>query len=274
VLKVAQARLAMQQLTLRQVRALAESGLRSTLDVSFAEVAVSEAELALYQAENSARAQRSLLSAAIGEEKDGQFAVEDVPLGDRIPNDPEILVGQALRDRPELAVAKLNESAAERFAEAEKKLRYPAVTAVAVLGAAPFRQKDFADKYSAVGLNVAIPFLNGGLYSARRAEAEFRARGSEREAAAIGVQIAAGVRLAWAEADNAWRRLDVTARLADQAAKALRLAKARYEIGLSGIVELTQAQVSETAAQIASASAKYEYLTRVANLNYATGALR
>ena len=64
VLQVAQARVEMQKLTLRQVQALAASSLKSSLDVSFAEVAVSEAELALYQAENAARANRALLSAA------------------------------------------------------------------------------------------------------------------------------------------------------------------------------------------------------------------
>ena len=82
------------------------------------------------------------------------------------------------------------------------------------------------------------------------------------------------MRVAWLEADTAWRRLDVTSRLVDQANTSLRLANARYEIGLSGILELTQAQVSQTSAQIAAANAKYDYLTRVANLHFAIGALR
>ena len=72
----------------------------------------------------------------------------------------------------------------------------------------------------------------------------------------------------------AWRKLDVTAKLVDQSTTALRLANARYEIGLSGILELTQAQLSQTSAQISAANAKYDYMTRVANLNYAIGAFR
>jgi outer membrane protein len=274
VLKVAQARLEMQRVTLRQVRALAASSLKSTLDVSFAEVLVSEAELALYQAENTAKANHALLSAAIGDEKDTLFAVADVPLPGRVVDDAETLVQEALKNRPELSVAKLNQSAAERFAQAEKKLRYPAISAVGVVGIVPIHQKNFSDQYSAAGLNISIPFLNGGLYSARRAEAEFRARGTEKDTEALAIQVAANVRVAWIEADNAWRRIDVTARLVDQATTALRLAKARYDIGLSGILELTQAQLSQTSAQIAGANAKYDYLTRMANLNYAIGALR
>jgi outer membrane protein len=274
VLSVAQARLDMQLLTLRQVRALAESSLKSTLDVSFAEVAVSEAELALYQAENTAKANHALLSAAIGNDKDEQFVVADVSLPGRIDDDAETLVAEALKNRPELSVAKLNQSAAERLAQAEKKLRYPAISAVGVVGVVPVHQSEFSSQYSAAGLNISIPFLNGGLYSARRAEAELRARSSEKDAEALTVQIASGVRVAWIEANNAWRRLDVTARLVDQATRALRLAKARYDIGLSGILELTQAQLAQTSAQIASANAKYDYATRVANLNYAVGAFR
>lgn len=274
VLKVAQARLDMQRVTLRQVKALAESSLKSTLDVSFAEVAVSEAELALYQAENTTKANHALLSAAIGQEQDSQFEVADVPLPGRVSEDAETLVQQALRDRPDLSMASLNRIAAERFVEAERKLRYPAISAVGAVGVIPIHQSNFASNYSGAGLNVTIPFLNGGLFTARRQEAEFRALGAEKDAAALAVQIAASVRVAWIEADNAWRKIDVTARLVDQAATALRLAKARYEIGLSGILELTQAQLWLTSAQIASASAKYDYLTRVSNLNYATGVLR
>src|SRR6185295_16897164 len=106
----------------------------------------------------------------------------------------------------------------------------------------------------------SIPFLNGGLYAARREEAEYRARQSEKEAEVIALQIASGVRVAWIDADNAWRRLDITTKLVDQAATTLRLANARYEIGLSGILELTQAQLAQTSAQLAAASAKYDYL--------------
>jgi outer membrane protein len=274
VLTVARARLEMHRVTLRQVRALAASSLKSTLDVSFAEVSVSEAELALYQAENAAKASRAVLAAAMGEPGNPELSVVDVPLPGPLAGDMEALVAEALRNRPDLAVSNLNQSAAQRFAEAEKKLRYPAISAVAVVGTGPIHERNFSDHYSAAGLNISIPFLNGGLNSARRAEAEFRARGSAKEVEALALQIGAAVRVAWIEADTAWRRLDVTARLTDQAATALRLAKARYDIGLSGILELTQAQVALTSAQTANASAKYEYLSQLANLTYATGAFR
>ena len=59
-----------------------------------------------------------------------------------------------------------------------------------------------------------------------------------------------------------------------QATEALRLAQARYDAGLGSIVELTQAQLTQTSAQIGAAVAKFDYLSRRSLLDYATGAIR
>ena len=274
VLKVAQATVDARRVTLRQVQALAASSLRSTLDVSFAEVAVSEAELDLYQAENRAKSSHALLSAALGYEKDEPFLLADVASPPELTPDLEQLVKEALSSRPDLAALRLDESADRRFAEAERRLMYPSFSLIAAAGVVPAHQQPFPGNYSAAGVNVTIPVLNGGLFSARRAEAQFRAQATGKKAEELAIDVAAAVRLAWFEANNAFRRLDVTARLVQQAAQALHLASARYDAGLGGIVELTQAQLAQTSAQIAAVNARYEYLNRLARLSYATGALR
>jgi outer membrane protein len=58
-----------------------------------------------------------------------------------------------------------------------------------------------------------------------------------------------------------------------QAALALDLAQARYNLGLGSIVELSQAQLNLTQAQIEAASAKYDYQIQTSLLNYQAGAL-
>jgi outer membrane protein len=88
------------------------------------------------------------------------------------------------------------------------------------------------------------------------------------------VRIARDVRVAWLDANDAFRRLDVTARLVAEANEALRLSQGRYENALGSIVEMNQAQLNQTSAEIAAASAKYEYLSRRAALSYAMGTLR
>jgi outer membrane protein len=66
----------------------------------------------------------------------------------------------------------------------------------------------------------------------------------------------------------------LTDQLLQQAQLALDLAQGRYDLGLSSIVELSQAQLNLTSAQIASASARYDYQTQWTVVQYQTGALR
>jgi outer membrane protein len=72
-------------------------------------------------------------------------------------------------------------------------------------------------------------------------------------------------------ADNAQKRLSLTADLLAQANLALDLAQTRYNLGLSSIVELSQAQLQKTSAEIGAASAKYEYGLQRAVLDYQIG---
>jgi outer membrane protein len=274
VLKAAQAAVDNRSLTLRQVRALAASLLKSTLDVSFTEVALSEAELQLYRAENDVQAGRARLAAALGFETSAPFELTDTALPAPLVPEPDSLIAQALKDRPDLAVLTLNRDAAARFADAEKRLRYPSITALGTAGVLPAHDDRLHGTYSAAGVNLNIPVLNGGLFAARRTEAELRAKAASSDIQDLAVLIARDVRFAWLEANTAFRRLAVTARLVAETAQALRLAQLRYDNGLGSIVELNQAQFSQTSAEIEAASAKYEYLSRRSSLDYAIGALR
>jgi len=274
VLKVAQAALEQRRTTLRQIRALAGSLLKSTLDVSFAEVAVSESELLLYQAENDVHAGRARLSAAMGFDREQNVTLVAPDLPTPLEASPESAISAALRDRPDLEALGLNREAAHRFAEAEAKLRYPTITALGAGGVVPVRDRTLHDSYAAAGVNISIPILNGGLFNARQSEAELRAQAAEKDVRALALAISRDVQTAWLDTKNAFQRLAVTDRLAQQASEALRLAQVRYDNGLSGILELTQAQFAQTSAQIGTASARFDYLARHAILDYQMGALR
>jgi outer membrane protein len=274
VLKVAQAVVDNRRLTLRQVRALAQSSLKSTLDVSFAEVAVSEAELALFGAENDVQASRARLTATLGAAQTNAIELADEPMPPMLEPDPEVVLTRALNQRPDLAALRLSRDAGHRFASAERALSNPTISLVGVAGALPATDPRLHDTYSAAGLNVSVPVLNGRLYAARQNEAELRARAADKDVEDLTVQISGQVRVAWLEANTAFRRLDVTARLVAQAEQSLHLAQTRYDIGLGSIVELNQAQLSQVTAEIAAANAKYDYLSRRAALAFVMGALR
>jgi len=274
VLKVAQETVDVRRVTLRQINALAQSALRSTLDVSFAQVNVSQAELDLFRADNDAKASHARLSAAMGYDRDQPFSLTDEELPPPLDPDVNALITQAISERPDLAVLQLSRDALTNYADAEKRLKNPTITAAAVAGVAPLRDEKLPEAYSAAGVNMSIPILNGGLFKARRQEAESHAAAASKDVEDLSVQISRDVQVAWLDANDAFRRLDVTARLVAEANEALRLAQARYDNALGSIVELNQAQLNQTAAEIAAASAKYEYLSRRAALNYAIGTLR
>ena len=273
--RVAQAALDNRRLVLRQIDALAASSLKSTLDVRFAQVAVSEAELTLYQAQSDFSAAQARLSAALGYERTQAFTLAEESLPGAPAPDADPLITEALSQRPELASLSLNRDAAHRFAEAEKDLRNPTISAMGTAGTVPAHDLGYhGDNYAAAGVNLNIPIFNGGLFAARRSEAELRAQAADKDVQELTLQISKDVRVAWLDANNAFRRLDVAARLVDEANEAFRLAQTRYDAGLGSIVELTQAQYTQTSAQIGAATAKYDYLSRRSALDYTTGALR
>ena len=66
----------------------------------------------------------------------------------------------------------------------------------------------------------------------------------------------------------------MTEALVQNADGSLALAKARYEQGISSFLDLNQAELAETSAQVARANARYEYLTQRDRLEFETGNLK
>jgi outer membrane protein len=273
VLRAAREAHANRQLIVRQISALAQSQLRSTLDVSFANVLESQAQLAVFQAESSVQQQRVHLATAMGQSQPITAALVDEALPAALPPDPASLVLQANARRADLGAATSRQQAALHFADAERRLRYPTLNVLAAAGQIPFHDHTLDGNYAAAGFNLNIPVFNGGLFSARRNEAALEASARTKDVDAIKLEVDEQVQNQWYQANEAFRSLDVSARLVAQSGEALRLAQARYQAGLGSIVELNEAQLSETSAEITAASANYTYLTRRAQLDYAAGLL-
>jgi len=274
VQRVAQDTVNARRLVVDQVTALAASGLKSSLDVSFANVNLSEAQLLLAQAEGDVRGSLANLATALGGSQTVTYALAEEPLPPPLPADAAPLVAEALRDRPDVAAERFTAQAAAKFADAEHDLLLPSIAAVGTFGATPYHQTGIEDRYAAVGVNVNVQLSNGGLFAARHAEALFRAKAESARARDVENRVARDVQLAWLNARTAFQRLGLTDQLFDQATQAMDLAQQRYNLGLSSIIELSQAQLNKTQAQLAQASAKYEYQAERAALQYQIGAIR
>jgi len=261
------------QLTLRQVTLQAEGLLKSTLDVSFAQVLESEAELAVVQAEDLVRENRAQLASSMGETTDVTATLVDQPQLPGLSPDLDQLIKQAEDQRPDIRAVEMKVRSAEENAEAEKRLSLPTVNVLGAAGEIPEHDRTLKDNYAAVGFNINVPLFTGGLFAARRSAAELNAHAAEEDLQNARLEVARQVRFAWLEANNAFRRLSLTSQLVQQANEAMRLAQARYDNGLSGIVELNEAQLNQTSAQISAVTARYDYLIRSTALDYRLGLL-
>jgi len=275
VQRVAQQTVDARQLVVDQVGALANSGLKSGLDLSFARVNLNQAQLLQVQAEGDVQAAFAALSAAMGAPQTATFELEEQTLAAPAPDSAAPMIAEALRDRSDVAAARLSAEAAAKFADAERALLRPTVAAVATFGVTPYRDPAIVNQeFAAGGFNVTIPVFNGGLFSSRRSEALFRAEAARDSLRDLENRVARDVTLAWVQARTGSRRVDLTQQLLAQATDALDLAQQRYNLGLSSIVELTQAQLNKTEAEIAEAAARYDLQARMAALRFQTGALK
>ncbi len=274
VLQVSERTLAARQLLLEQVSALAKSNLKSTLDVSFAEVNVSEARLAVVTARNDADAAVADLSAVMGYQRPQSLEVVESPFDPSAPPPADGLIDEAIRSRPEIHALRLERQAAEKFARAESKLTLPTVSALANVGVAPARDERLRGRFAAAGVNLSVPVFNGHLFEARKREAELRLQAVDQRLKELENGVAREVSLAVLHANTGFQRIELTAQLVRQAGMSLDLAQERYNLGLSSFIELSQAELNKTAAEIRNAAARYDYQLLRAIIDYQTGRLR
>ena len=274
VMRAAKAALDNRALVSRQLSALAASELKSTLDVNFAKVLQSEAELAVVRAESAIAQERSHLATAMGLQTPIVSSLTDVSAtAYGLPPAPDSLLTQSVAQRADLNAAQSQQKAAAEFALSEKRLSYPTLSVLGAAGEVPFRDHTLHENYAAAGFNLNIPIFNGGAFRARQAEAELEAHARARDTDELRLEVGEQVRDSWYRANEAYLSLDVTTKLVAQSKEALRLAQDRYDAGLGSIVELNEAQLNETSAEITAADATYTYLSRRAELDYSAGFL-
>jgi outer membrane protein len=274
VLHVAEETVKARQLVVDQVSELAKSSLKSGLDVSFANVDLARAQLLLVQAQNDLQSSYAQLSEALGYSDQRTFQLVDEPLPGSPPPDVAPLIAEAFQNRPELISQGLDVKSAQSYATAERDLWFPTISAAGVTGLVPYRQDTLSSRYAAAGFNVNVPIFNGRLFNAEHTEATARSHAQEQFLRDLQNRIAQDVRTSWLNVISAYQRLSLTQQLLDQSTQAVDLAKGRYQLGLSSIIELSQAQLNLTEAQVGQVSAQYDYESQTANLNYQLGRVK
>jgi outer membrane protein len=271
VLRVAEQTVASRQLLADQVSALTKSKLKSDLDLSFANVNLAQAKLLYLDALNNDKSAMAGLSAILGYPtlEDFELMNDTEPL---TPPEADVdpLIAAALSKRPEILALEFESESAEKLHQSNRDQMFPTISALAAYGDSPIRDDRVYGPYGAVGVNVQIPVFNGFLFSSRSRETDLRAQAVRQRLADLRNRISRDVRTSWLTANTAFDRVNVSEQLLAQANLALDLAQTRYKLGLSSIVELSQAQLQQTQAEIGNAQAGYEYRLALSVLRYQT----
>jgi outer membrane protein len=272
LLNVARQTVQTRQLLLDRVSVLAANKLKSELDVSFSRVSLDDGKLLLQRSQSDYDSAMASLSAALGYSEQHAFTLEEQSPPDAADSNLDSLVTSALAQRPELASLRDARDAAERLSRSARDARLPTISAVIAAGDAPDHDVRLPDDYAAGGIQLSMPLFAGGYYRAREHEAEMRSRAAQETVRAAEDNVARDVRIAWLSLNNARERLRTTQELARYAQDAFDLADARYRAGSSSIVELSQAQLQLTSAQIAETGSRYDVLLEQSNLTFQIGA--
>jgi outer membrane protein len=281
LLKVAQQTVTTRQSVEHQVEELTNSKLKSTLDLAFAQVNLSQAKLLLLDAQNNVDSTLAALTAVLGFDKQITYELTEENAQPPAPApDVDVLITTALQQRPDLQALNYDQQAAEKFRRAQRDQLFPTISALGIVGGSPVRPDCVSGDcsnyfisswYGAVGVNMSVPIFNGFLLTAQAAEAKYQAQAAAEGTRDLHDRVVRDVRTAWLSANTAFQRVGVSEELSKEADLGLTLAQSRYQLGLGSIVELSQAQLQQTDAAIGYVNAQYQYRLALATLNFEIG---
>jgi outer membrane protein len=282
LLKVATQTVATRQSVQHQIDELAKSKLKSTLDLSFANVNLSQAKLLQLDAQNNVDSTTAALTAVLGFDKQVNYELSEE--NTQLPSPPpdvDVLINTAIHQRPDLQAFTFNQQAAEKFRRAQRDQILPTISALGTAGVSPVRPDCFggcfsnyfiSSWYGAIGVNMNVPIFNGFLFTSQASEANYRAKAAAENTRDLRDRVVRDVRTAWLSVNTAFQRVSVAEELEKQANLSLNLAQQRYQLGLGSIVELSQAQLQQTDAAIGYVNAQYQYRLSLSTLNFEIGA--
>ncbi|MCX7993834.1 MAG: TolC family protein, partial [Fimbriimonadales bacterium] len=273
--RVAEEALRNAQERLRLIRAQVDAGVAAQFDLLRAETAVAQAEQALLNARNQRELAVAALNNLLGRDLSTPVqVVKPTELPPLQEAELETLTQQAYQNRPEIL-------AAERSVELSRvniqNARRGVLPSLVLTGQADFNLNTSTfnprrESYTGVVV-LSVPIWDSGITRAREAQAR-----DDLEIAQLRLQqakegVALEVRQAYLNLQDAQKRLAVAQKGLEQAREALRLARVRFEAGVSPQLEISDAELAFTQAQTNFVNAQFDYLDAYAALQRAIGVI-
>lgn len=270
LVKVTEASLARSELNLRSARGFFEVGTKPKSDVTKAEVEVAQARVNLIRTRNAVKIAETTLNNALGLSTDLTFQVQDILSFEGAKFDLNQLREEAFRNRPELRQARARVVAADAQVRGARSAYYPDLNGV---GSVSRTSDDYPPQDDNWSLSVTLTWnlFQGFLTRARLRETRANLEATRRNFDTLELQVRLEVEQAWLGMNEAEERIAATAKSVESAEENLRLAQGRYDAGVGTILELTDAQVALTQAQVDQVQALFDHKTARARLDNALG---
>lgn len=250
-------------------KAFFETGKSSKIDVTSAEVNLSNARINLLKAENALRIARANLNNAMGLSNVPEYEIKDelalapydISLADALQT--------AYKNRPDILSMTKKKEGLEKTIDLNKKGYFPVLSGNAAYG---YAGDDLAmDKSWNVGVTLTFPLFTGlsTKYQVQEAQANLDILRANEDA--LKQKAYLEVESAYLSMKEARERIDAGKIIVRQAEENIELARGRYTTGVGGYIEITDAMISLNNAKMTYITALSDYMTTQAGLQKAMG---
>jgi TolC family type I secretion outer membrane protein len=246
-----------------------ETGKSSKIDVTSAEVNLSNARIQLISVQNALHIARVTLNKAMGLISAPEYDVEEQFYLEKISISFETALAQAYENRPDLLSTGLKKEALEKGIDLNKKGYLPVLSGNAAYGYAG--DDTSMDKSWNVGVALAFPLFTGlsTKYAVDEARANLDVARANEES--LRQSVYQEVQSAWLNRREAFERIEAGRIIVRQAEENVELAKGRYETGVGNSIEITDAMIKLNNAKMTYITALSDFSVAQARLEKAIG---
>ncbi|MBZ5509196.1 MAG: TolC family protein [Acidobacteriia bacterium] len=241
-LDTAKAQLNTAQTIFQQTQDLKKAGVAAGIDVLRSQVQMQAQQQRVLAAQNQYEQQKMVLARTIGMPVAQQFQLTDaVPYAPLIVMDLDEALAHAFQQRPEYLAAQSRLRAAELAVKAARGEALPTVEVNGQLGFVGPAPGSSETTYN-ISAGVRIPIFQGGKVKADIDQAEVQVRQNRLQLENLRSRVEFEIRSALLDVKTSDDEVAVAKQQIDLAAEQLKEAQDRYKAGVSGSLEVVQAQ--------------------------------
>ena len=250
---------------------LFEAGASTNFDILRAEVLLANAKSNLIRAKNGARVAmnvyKNVLNIDLGDSIEVQGNLEQ-PI---LELDLEPLIQQAMEKRPELHQLQFTEGAAKKQVDVAKTRNRPALSFFSNYQLDHNDRLEEMNRIWNLGFALNVPIFDGLATRAAVKQAESGLKQTQLGKQQMTDAIELEVRSAYLNLLEAKTLINVQKETVEQAQESVRIANLRYENGMITSVELTDAQLALSQAEVNRLQSLHDYAVGLARLEKAIG---